>query len=134
MNDAGRALNTRAVILGVAVWLALLGLGAKWVTNPILKPPAPNLATLTPEDTAKAFPLRLVSLPSTRSTVSSHARQPDKVSEAGETVPARRFVYEDWAFRESRKRVMVFFLAWAASGFGIHGLMARLFRHRPAQP
>lgn len=126
-------MNARAVVLGMAVWLALLGLGAKWITNPILKPPAPNLATLTPEDTAKAFPIRLASLPNTQSTVSSYARQLNRVNEAGETAPARKFVYEDWAFRESRKRVMVFFLAWTASGFGIHGLMARLFHHRPAQ-
>lgn len=123
-------MNLRATLLGTALWLTLLGLGAKWVTNPILKPPASNLTRITAADTARAFPIRVVSLSDPQAIAGDPSRQFAGAGELKASGPAPKFNYEDWSFRESRKRAIVFFLVWMASGLAIHWLVARTLRKK----
>lgn len=123
-------MNLRATLLGTALWLTLLGIGAKWVTNPILKPPAPNVTRITAAETATAFPIRVVSLTDTQTIAGDHDQPFEKSGELKASGPPPKFSYENWSFRESRKRAIVFFLVWMASGLAIHWLVGRTPRKK----
>jgi hypothetical protein len=121
-------MDKRAILVGMGLWMTLLGLGMVWATNPGVRPPAPVLARITPEETARAFPLRLASLPAGDQGVATHMRRVDEALEAGEEPAPRAFDYEEWAFREVRARFAAFFVVWVLSGFVILWLARRAFR------
>lgn len=121
-------MDKRALLLGMAVWLTLLGLGILWATNPLAKPPSSNLPKITPEETARAYRIRLASLPASKPSMVSHVREAEHALEAGEARARPVFDYEEWAFRELRARFVLFFLVWVASGFLFHWLAKRAFR------
>lgn len=121
-------MNVRAALIGMALWLSLLGLGGKWTTNPILKPPAPNLAAITPEQTAKAFLIHFTPLAPKPSTAGGNALPPNLPAEAMGGVLPHKFDYEEWAFHESRRRGLTFLSLWIAAGLGILWFTARRSR------
>lgn len=114
-------------LLGLALWVSLLGLGGKWVANPVLRPPRPAVAQITAEETAKTFPFRLASLPNTQSAIGGYAR---RLESEEATPPAVPFDYDDWAFREVRKRLIAFFIVWTVGG-GLAVWLGRRWFHRP---
>ena len=111
--------------MGMAIWLSLLGVGVKWVTNPVLRPPAANLSSITAEQSARAFPIHFVALHNV-GNVSPTGKPPAMTGGQSH----HQFDYEEWAFRELRKRGVVFFVLWTVGGFGIHWSVSKFFRKR----
>ncbi len=121
-------MNKRALLVGMAVWLTLLGLGILWATNPAAKPPATNISTITQEQTERAFAIRLASLHPRKPSVVSHIRAAEHALEEGEQRTTVRFDYEEWSFRELRARLIAFFCVWMIGGFAVHWIARRVFR------
>jgi len=118
-------MSRKCLLAGMAVWLTLLGLGVLWATNPLARPPDSNLAKITVEQTREAFFIRLAALPAGKPSIVSHAKAAEHALEEGEPRPPMLFDYEEWAFRELRARLLLFFVAWVVSGL----LMLWLARH-----
>lgn len=128
-------MNKRVTLIAFAVWITLLGLGVRWAASPVLKPPKSNLYEITPEETARAFPLHLARLESAQPGFGSYARRLEEEDTNSSGSPVPSFNYEDWAFRESRKRLIFFFALWSSGGLVSHYLLARVFRDaKPPQP
>jgi hypothetical protein len=125
-------MNKKLLLAGMALWFTLLGLGVLWATNPLARPPNSNLAKITVEQTREAFFIRLASLPPGKPSIVSHAKAAQHALEEGEPRPAVLFDYEEWAFRELRARLLLFFVLWVISGLLIHWLARRLSRERDA--
>lgn len=123
-------MNRKLLLAGLALWLTLLGLGVLWATNPLARPPHSNLARITVEQTREAFFIRLAGMPAGKPSIVSHAKAAEHALEEGEPRPAVLFDYEEWAFRELRARLLVFFVVWVVSGLLITWLGRRLSREQ----
>ena len=117
-------MNKNAFLVGLLVWLVLFGVGSKWVANPLLWQPADGTSQIAVSQTTRHFPLRLAGLRNSNSTIGSYV---DRITDE-DSQPPPSFNYRDWAWRETRNRLVVFFTLWMACGFFIHWLVVRIVR------
>lgn len=122
-------MNKRVLLMGMALWLALLGLGIKWATNPMARPPGTNLGRITLAQTEQSFPIRLTSLPTGEPGAVSHVRAAEQALDEDKIPTPISFNYEEWAFRELRTRLITFFVLWIVGGFLMHWLGRRLLEN-----
>lgn len=80
-----------------AVWTALLGLSMAWAATPVLRPPSTNISEISEQQVTQSFTIRLAPL---RYSLQSSIKT--------------RFDYDDWSFRETRRRVILLFFIWLA--------------------
>lgn len=109
-------MSRTAIMLGMALWLTLLGLGLVWATNPMARPPSPEVARITAPQTQAAFLIRLTQLPSGADSTVSKWKAAEMALEGTMPTAKPSFDYESWAFREMRARMIAFILIWSLSG------------------
>ena len=117
-------MNKNAFLIGMLIWVVLFGLGSKWVANPLLWQPASGFPERTATQTTQHFPHRLANLRNSNSTIGSYV---DRITDE-DSQPPPLFNCGDWAWRETRSRLVVFFTLWMASGFLLHWFVVRIFR------
>ena len=66
----------------------------------------------------------LAGLHNSNSTIGSYV---DRITDE-DSQPPPLFNYRDWAWRETRNRLVVFFTLWMACGFLIHWFVVRVVR------
>jgi hypothetical protein len=109
-------MKQRVQLIGLFVWLALIGVGMRWAGNPVLRPPGNAIFRITAEDARRAFPIRLTPLPAPAPP--PVAAPPGKPG--AKTVSKRQqFDYESWSWRETKRRLGTFFIAWCVLGVAI---------------
>ena len=121
-------MNKNAWLGGLLIWVLLFGLGSKWVAHPLLWQPLDGTPTEAATQTAKHFSLRLAGLHNSNSTVGSYV---DRITDE-DSQPPPSFNYRDWAWRETRNRLVAFFMVWMACGFLIHWFVVRVVRDEKA--
>ena len=117
-------MNKNAFLVGLLIWVVLFGFGSKWVANPLLWQPADGAAQTAAAQTSQRFPHRLAGLQNSNSTIGSYV---DRITDE-DSQPPPLFNYRDWAWRETRNRLVVFFTLWMAAGFLIHFFVVRVLR------
>ncbi len=109
-------MTARHYVIGLVLWLGLLGLGARWAAGPVIS--MDHMGMSTAEAIKEKYPIRLAAFP--------EPVPQDQLAKEDEEESTGDKKAQDWALREMRNRALVVFLLWVASGFLIHWVVKRI--------
>jgi hypothetical protein len=115
-------MTRRQFWIGLLVWVAILGLGARWAMAPTLWSADGGNYSSTAEQVEHAFPFHIVDV--SRSDLLDYASR----VENEDFEPNTNFSAGDWCWRETQTRFVGLFLLWMASGFFLHWFLGRIVR------